>query len=253
METGLKMIYLTPVIFFFLSFIFSMLGMGGGQIYIPILFWLGMDFKMEAIPLGLLLNFCVQISAFTTYARNRLVDFKIALPFALSMIISAPLGAVVNFRLSPKPIILLFSLFTFFAGLLAISGYKPKKKISSRKAKLFLGFFAGSVLGFLVGLIGRGGGSFIVPTLLVMGLDAKVCVGTSTFIASFSSLIGFLSHLFHSRLNLIITILTVGSVILGSQLGSRFMVARIKSKTLKKIFGWVLILISILLVKSVFR
>jgi len=244
-ETGLKMIYLTPVIFFFLSFIFSMLGMGGGQIYIPILFWLGMDFKMEAIPLGLLLNFCVQISAFTTYVRNRLVDFKIALPFALSMVIFAPLGALVNFKLSPKPIILLFSLFTFFAGLLAISGYKPKKKVSSRKAKLFLGFSAG--------LIGRGGGSFIVPTLLVMGLDAKVCVGTSTFIASFSSLIGFLSHLFHSRLNLIITILTVGSVILGSQLGSRFMVARIKSRTLKKIFGWVLILISILLVKSIFR
>ena len=87
------MIYLTPIIFFFLSFIFSMLGMGGGQIYIPILFWLGMDFKYEAIPLGLLLNFCVHASAFITYARNKLVDFKIALPFALSMIVFAPLGA----------------------------------------------------------------------------------------------------------------------------------------------------------------
>jgi len=54
------------------------------------LFWMGMDFKMKAIPLGLLLNFCVQISCFTTYARKKLVDFKIALPFALAMIAFAP-------------------------------------------------------------------------------------------------------------------------------------------------------------------
>jgi len=242
------MIYLTPIIFFFLSFIFSMLGMGGGQIYIPILFWLGMDFKMEAIPLGLLLNFCVQISSFTTYVRNKLVDFKIALPFTLAMIVFAPLGALVNFKLSPKPIISLFALFTFFAGVLALSGYKSKKKIVSKKIKVTLGFSLGVILGFLVGLIGRGGGSFIVPVLLVMGLDAKVCVGTSTFIASFSSLVGFVSHMFKSNLNLTITILTVLSVILGSQLGSRFMAAKLKSRVVRKIFGLLLLGVAVLLI-----
>lgn len=249
----MNLVYLAPLIFLFLSFVFSMLGMGGGQIYIPILYWLGMDFKYQAIPLGLLLNFSVQISAFSTYVRNKLVDFNIALPFALSMIIFTPLGAILNFNLSSEPIIILFSLFTFFAGILAISNYKPKGKIQSKKGKLITGFGIGGILGFLVGLIGRGGGSFIVPSLLIMGLEPKICVGTSSFIATFSSLTGFISHIFKSNLELKITILTVVSVIAGSQTGSRFMVKRVKSKLLKRMFGFVLILISVLLIKSIMR
>jgi hypothetical protein len=44
-EAKMDLIYLAPLIFFCIAFVFSMLGMGGSQLYIPILFWLGMDFK----------------------------------------------------------------------------------------------------------------------------------------------------------------------------------------------------------------
>ena len=37
--------YLAAPAFFVIAFVFSMLGMGGSQLYIPILFWLGLDFK----------------------------------------------------------------------------------------------------------------------------------------------------------------------------------------------------------------
>jgi len=46
--------YLVPVIFFCIAFVFSKLGLGGSGLYIPILHWLGLDFKTEAIPLGML-------------------------------------------------------------------------------------------------------------------------------------------------------------------------------------------------------
>jgi hypothetical protein len=45
--------YLAPPLFFAIAFVFSMLGMGGSQLYISILFWMGMDFKTEAVPLGM--------------------------------------------------------------------------------------------------------------------------------------------------------------------------------------------------------
>jgi len=243
---------LAPVIFFVISFVFSMLGMGGSQLYVPILYWLGMNFKNEAIPLGLLLNLCVQLSAFTTYSRKRLVKFRIALPFAMMMIICAPLGAMLNFGLPVKPIIFLFAIFTLFAAILILSGWKPRKESLTKREELIVTLIIGCVLGFLVGLIGRGGGSFIVPTLLIMGLDPKNAAATSTLVAGLSSATGFTAHLFKAKLNLWLTLVTVISVISGSQIGSRLMATKLKSQTVKKVFGIVLIFVAILLLKDVF-
>lgn len=244
--------FLAPIIFFFISLVFSMLGMGGGQLYIPILYWMGMDFKEQAIPLGLLLNFTTQFSAFITYARHKLVKFRMALPFALMMIAFAPLGALVNFSLSPKPIIFLFAVFTFFAAVLALSGWKPVKKELGKKTELIVAISVGAVLGFLVGLIGRGGGSFIVSTLLIIGFGPKNAAATSSFIASFSTITGFIVHMFRARLDLWGSLGTIVSVIAGSQLGSHLMARKLKSKAVKKVFGIVLIIVSLLLLKDVF-
>ncbi len=76
-------IYLAPPIFFVIAFVFSMLCMGGSQLYIPVLFWLGMDFKAQAIPLGMLLNVVNSSSAAYTYGRKKLIQWKIALPFGI--------------------------------------------------------------------------------------------------------------------------------------------------------------------------
>ena len=240
------------VIFFAISFVFSMLGMGGSQLYVPVLYWLGMDFKNQAIPLGLLLNLCVQLSAFATYSRKRLVEFRIALPFASMMVICAPLGAMFNFGLPVKPIIFLFGVFTLLAAILVLSGWKPKKGNLGRRGEMIITLSVGCVLGFLVGLIGRGGGSFVVPTLLIMGLDPKNAAGTSTFVVGFSSATGFMAHLFKAKLDFWITLVTVVSVLSGSQIGSRLMVAKLKSQTIKKVFGIVLIFVAVLLLKDVF-
>jgi len=244
--------FLAPVIFFVISFVFSMLGMGGSQLYVPILYWLGMDFKSQAIPLGLLLNLCVQLSAFTTYSRKRLVKPQIALPFALMMVIFAPLGAMLNFGLPAKPIIFLFAVFTLLAAILVLSGWKPEKGKWSKNREMTITLVIGCVLGFLVGLIGRGGGSFVVPTLLILGLDPKNAAGTSTLIVSFSSATGFVAHLLKARLDFWVTFLTIICVISGSQIGSGLMATRLKSQTIKKVFGIVLIFVATLLLKDVF-
>ena len=77
--------YLAPPIFFVIAFVFSMLGMGGSQLYIPILFWMGMDFKTEAVPLGMLLNVVNSSSAAITYARSKLIAWRVAVPFAVAI------------------------------------------------------------------------------------------------------------------------------------------------------------------------
>ena len=68
----MNLIYFSLPILFTIALVFSMLGMGGSQLYIPVLFWLGMDFKTEAIPLGMLLNVVNSSSAGRMEGKNSL-------------------------------------------------------------------------------------------------------------------------------------------------------------------------------------
>ena len=242
-------LYLAPPIFFFIAFVFSMLGMGGSQLYIPILFWLGMDFKTQAIPLGMLLNVVNSSSAAITYGRKKLIDWRFAIPFGLSMILLAPVGTWVNISLPTKPVILIFALFTASAATLMLSGWRPKKGNLTSSQKITMSIVAGGILGFFAGLIGRGGGSFVVPLLYIAGLEAKLAAATSAMVVTFSGLSSFVSHIFTAaRPNWPIWALCVLAVLAGSQTGSRLMAGKLKSKSVKLIFGVVLLGVAVLLI-----
>jgi len=242
-------IYWSPVIFFFIAFVFSMLGMGGSQLYIPVLFWLGMDFKTQAIPLGMLLNVVNSSSAAFVYARKKLIEWKTAIPFGFFMVIFAPLGTWANINLPTKPVILIFAIFTAAAAILMLSGWKPKRGGLSGKGKFILGVVGGGCLGFFAGLIGRGGGSFVVPLLFIAGLNPKFAAATSAFVVTFSGLSSFISHIMTAaQPDWLLWGLCVASVFLGSQAGSRLMAGKLKSKGIKLVFGFVLLGVAALLI-----
>jgi len=246
-------LYYVPPIFFGIAFLFSMLGMGGSQLYIPILYWSGMDFKTEAVPLGILLNIVNSGSAAIIYGRKKLINWSVALPFAVTMVIFAPLGVWLNVQLPVKPLLTFFALFTAAAAVLMLSGWKPKSGTMTPKKRVTLGLTTGSGLGLITGMIGRGGGSFIVPLLYIVGLDARAAAATSALVVTASGISSFLSHLASAaKPQWAIWLATVGAVFLGSQLGSRLMASKLKSRAVKQVFGWVLLGVAILiLVKDV--
>lgn len=246
-------LYIAPPIFFAIAFAFSMLGMGGSQLYIPVLFWLGMDFKTQAIPLGMLLNVVNSSSAAFTYGREKLIEWRTAISFGIFMVVSAPLGTWVNISLPVKPVILIFAVFTATAAILMLSGWKPERGKLTPGGKIILGIVGGTVLGFFAGLIGRGGGSFVVPLLYIAGLDPKLAAATSAMVVTFSGSSSFISHIIVSaEPGWLIWSLCVVAVFLGSQTGSRLMAKRLKSSHIKFIFGAILLLVSaILIIKEV--
>jgi len=248
------MLYLAGIPLFVIAFVFSMLGMGGSQLYIPVLFWLGMDFKTEAIPLGLLLNVATSVSAATTYIRKRLVSWPVALPFAIAMLTMPPLGALVHAHLSTRPIVALFALFTATAAVLMLSGWRPHHGAGlSSGQRVAVGIAGGGALGFIVGLIGRGGGSFVVPLLYVCGLEAKAAAATSSVVVTGSAISGFLSHLPRAQIDWGPGIACVAAVALGGQLGSRLMAKKMKSRSIKTVFGSVLLGVAAILAVQALR
>jgi len=246
--------YLVVPVFFVIAFVFSMLGMGGSQLYIPILYWMGLDFKSEAIPLGMLLNVVNSSSAAITYGRRKLINWRVALPFAVAMILFAPIGVWLNVKLPVKPLLAFFALFTAAAAILMLSGWKPSRGEMSPKGRLTLGLSAGSGLGLVAGLIGRGGGSFVVPLLYIAGLEAKAAAATSAFVVTCSGVSSFVSHIATAaEPQWGVWIACVLAVLAGSQVGSRMMATRMKSRSVKMVFGIVLLgVAAMILIKDVF-
>ena len=225
-----------------------MLGLGGGQLYTPILFWLGMDFKTEVIPLSLALNLLTTSSASITYGLKKLMDWKVALPFGVAMALFAPLGTFLDLHLSTKPIIIIFAVFAAAAAILMLSGFKPKSGEISAKRRKILGLSGGSGIGFLTGLTGLGGGSFVMPILYSSGMDAKFAAAASAFAATAGGTSGFVSHMLTAaEPQWSIWAANIIAVTVGSQIGSRVMVAKLKSKTIKMLFGFVLLIVAVIL------
>jgi len=246
-------LYLAPLIFFVIAFVFSMLGMGGSQLYIPILFWMGMDFKTEAIPLGMLLNVVNSSTAAVTYTRKKLANWQVAVPFGIAMLVFPPVGAWLNVKLPVKPLLVFFALFTAAAAILMLSGWKPKRGDMSTRGRVILGLVAGGTLGLIAGLIGRGGGSFVVPLLYIAGLDPRAAAATSALVVTASGTSSFISHILGGAQPIWpIWLGSALSVFLGSSLGSRVMANRLRSRAVKQIFGIVLLgVAALILIKDV--
>jgi len=173
----------------------------------------------------------------------------VAIPFAVAMIALAPLGVWLNVQLPVKPLLVFFAMFTAAAAVLMLSGWKPNRGTMTPRGRTVLGLTAGSGLGTVAGLIGRGGGSFVVPLLYITGLGARSAAATSAFVVTCSGSSSFVSHLATAALpQWWLWVTCVGSVLLGSQLGSRLMASRLEPRQLKKVFGWVLLGVAALII-----
>jgi len=235
-----------------ISFLLSMFGLGGAQLYVPIFYWLGMSLKSEAILLALTINFITQTSAFLYYRRKKLVECKMGIPLVIAAIPMTFVGAHLTYKVPDHFIALLIGLFLIVLGIQRI--YKPSVTPIARtgKQKAILGFLAGGVIGFLIGLLGIGGGSLVVPTLLLLGLSPKHAAATSAFVTSISTLSGSAAHWKMGTVPISIVIATALAAIIGSQLGARFMTKRLPERLMSVLLGILLILIgSIFIVKEV--
>ncbi len=75
---NMQNLIILSIIFFIVSFIFSMLGLGGGILYVPILLFAG--YTMEQAPgISLILIIATSSAAFFTFWKNKKVDWKLAL------------------------------------------------------------------------------------------------------------------------------------------------------------------------------
>jgi uncharacterized membrane protein YfcA len=229
------------------SFLFAMLGLGGGMVYVPALNWAGYDLLTVALPLGLLLNGLNTLLALIQFQKKKLVDWKGGIFMAVAALIASPLGAITSEYVNQADLKLIFALAVLFAAIrmLTQANKKEPEQKAGLKKRIIIGVIVGLSIGFLGGLLGIGGGFVFAPVLMYLGYKTKEAAATTAFIVTFSSFSGYLGHAAQGNMNWPLTIVLVIAVIIGSQLGARFMSNKAKPKMVKKIYALVLIAIAI--------
>ncbi len=229
------------VLVFVFTTVLTIAGVGSAFIVIPTFYWLGVPLT-EAMAIGLLLNAISMTFASANYIRYKLVLFRTAIPIIMLAMIFSPLGAY-STRYFPKNIlILLFVLFLVFAASMMLF-YKAKKKSKERedgKKELTTGISLGIGAGYLGGLLGVGGGNFIVPALVWLGIDPKKASATTAFIVVFSSISGFFGHAAVEAVNWNLLMFAAAGSVAGAILGSWLMHKKLNANQVKKVIGVVL-------------
>jgi len=230
-------IFLLAVIVFFLSILFSMIGIGGASIYVPLFYSLGFELN-QAIALGLFLNISTTFFSSINFYRKKIMinEKKVLLTFLITIITGSLLSSVF-FKFIDQIFVKIFLIIFLILGSINIATENPhttKTKIKNR----FFDIIFGLIVGIGTGIAGIGGGILLIPYLIKRGLDTKNAIAISHFCVFFASLITLLIHLNNGlKLEIINYIPIVLIAIIGSEIGSWIILTnRMDNRSFRKIF-----------------
>ncbi|MDZ7691254.1 MAG: sulfite exporter TauE/SafE family protein [Balneolaceae bacterium] len=208
-----------PYIFFLIALFYSSVGFGGGSSYLALLSLFLADFY-EIRSTAPVLNICVVTIGTFLFIRHRVFNLKLFLPFLITSIPSAYLGA--QLRLSQTVFFLILGSALILAGVFLLLRL-VNSKLQSRQFHLAKKLSLGGGIGLLAGISGIGGGIFLSPVLNLLNWANPRTIASlaSVFILvnSVSGLIGLtVAGTFQLNHDLIIQL--VIAVILGGSLGS---------------------------------
>lgn len=232
----------------------GLIGGGGSMLTVPVLVYLfGINAEL-AVTQSLLVVGGTSLIGSVSYFRNGLVNIKAALVFGIPSVLAVFITRSYILPLIPEHLLQVngfdltrrLSLLLFFALLMIAASYRMIKTKTAEPQRNSAGspvvlLLQGLAIGFITGLIGAGGGFLIIPALVNMQrLPMKTAIGTSLFIITVNSLVGFLFSLKHQTIDwpflLTIVALATAGIIAGS-----FWAAKIDGQKLKIASGWFLL------------
>lgn len=211
-----------PLIGLIGGFLSGLLGLGGGVIMLPLLTFIGgVPLKLST---GTSLVHIIIASATGTlsHCRAGMVDFKAGLILGIAGIAGGFLGSFLSVPLSTHSLNLVFLFLVALAILLLFIPLKSDEgnyiKGSFNKIE---GILIGLGCGFLVGLLGVGGGFILIPLMIyILRIPLRETIGTSLLIILITSLGTFGAKYGVGHIDVTVTFLVVSGSIWGSLLGA---------------------------------
>ncbi len=252
-------IVILSAIFLCVSLFFSMLGMGGGMFYVPILLFAKTSIH-DAAAISLSLILATSLSALFVFLKNKMVDWKLAAIIDPPTDIMAFVGGYFSAYFSESALQTALVCVLVVAGIFMIKKGTPKPLCPKQKTwwcwdrdfngrnyrvNLLLTVPITAGIGVLSGMLGITGGVIKLPLMVLFcGVPMDIAIATSTVMVAVTALFGLGGHIMAGHFNpSMIAPMAIGAF-LGGQIGSRVSIKSDKGK-LKKVFGFVLMAIAV--------
>ncbi|MDC1003650.1 sulfite exporter TauE/SafE family protein, partial [Candidatus Pelagibacter sp.] len=171
------------IFFLITSILYSSVGFGGGSTYIALMLMWEIPFFIIPI-LALCCNIIVVSGNSINYVRSGNFNFQLLFPYLLGSIPFAFFGASISISKELFEITLFVILFIAGISLLIESKSFNNDEIKLNSIPKVVSIFIGSIIGFISGIVGIGGGIFLSPILFLIkaGYPKHIATTASLFI-----------------------------------------------------------------------
>ncbi len=233
--------------FFITAILYSSVGFGGGSTYLALLLIWGIPYYIFPV-IALLCNIIVVSGNSFNYIRAGNLNLKLLIPFLVGSIPFAFFGG--SLKIDKE----IFEIFLFIvlsiAGILLLVKNKSydSDDLVVNKIKFIYSLLIGSILGFVSGVVGIGGGIFLSPILFLLKAEKPkiiaTCASLFILINSVSGILGQLTkdNTFNELINYWPLFL---SVLLGGFVGNYLNLKIFSNRTLTIMTSLLVIFVSL--------
>lgn len=223
-------------------------GMSAAAVITPMLVtFLKME-PYEAVGIALASDVLASAVSAYTYGKNKNLDIKNGSVMMVFVLLLTLVGSWISSKVSSNTMGSFSVVMTMLLGvkfiLKPVMTTKETMAQVSPQKRLMQSVICGSLIGFICGFIGAGGGMMMLLILTsVLGYELKTAVGTSVFIMAFTAFTGSVSHFAIGGVpDLFCLICCVLSTLLWARIAAKF-ANKAEPATLNRATGVVLVVL----------
>ena len=237
---------LLSLLLFVVAFLYSSVGLGGGSSYTALLAIFSLSYQVIPV-ISLTLNLIVTSVGSFNFIRYGHARLRLILPFLITSIPMAYFGASLDLGKDVFLWVLWISLLLVVIRIYFFEHIQLRLTLTPTY-RIIISISAGTLLGFIAGVVGIGGGIYLIPLILVLGLGtAKEAAACGALFVWVNSVSGLFARAIHNPVPILDYWPLLIAVIAGGLLGSFLGAKHYSAKTIEKVLGIVIIIALVLL------